>query len=1279
DQDTCAAYMVIAPCGNQGFIATYHITDTLSHIERVHRQSFTLNPQPNTVYPVECNILESDFHTIDLGLSCNWANVNVNATDPGKKGPQYATSSDANAALLEKTVVTQWLIPDADQCQELIEKCQWQWGEYNGTMGYFVIGATTSKEFGKVLRIFLPSSSTTQVTPAECLAENWRPVETLMVDLGLSSGVKWAARNIGATAPEDYGNYYAWGEVEPKQSYTKGNYLYGTQNLGDNFDISSTLNDAATVVWGGLWRMPRVSEMVELCDNCTWQKKTINGVSGFLVTGPNGNNIFLPAGGYYKNSTLENRSNAGSYYTSTEGGDRSHYIYTLSWRYGWYDGTRCINGNSQYDPFNTGWDDPTFRYWGRNIRPVTSPNAIDKDGNVYNIHTDSVSWKTGQTEATLYGTLSSAKPIHGTVTVGFVVGDSAQIVKGTERFLLTKTTPVGGTYSLTIPVHDNIGYWYRAFIETNETIFYGDAKHFAYEFVDLGLPSGTMWANMNIGSDQPSDYGDYYAWGEVNTKQSYSKNNYQYGTTNIGVDFDISGTEYDVAHVKLGGIWRMPTRSQMQELMDYCTWRWTSKDGVNGYEITGSNGNSIFLPAGGYFKDSSVSNLLNAGSYYTSTEGGDRSSFAYTLSWRSYWYDGRRCLNGNSQYDPFNTGWDDPTNRWIGRNIRPVAQINALDKDGNMYIIHTDSAVWKVGQTQATLYETLSSLRPLQDAVTIGFVVGDSAQIVRGKSRYELSQQVTDGGSYSFTIPVHDNMGYWYRAFVETNDTILYGDAKHYGYEYVNLGLPSGTLWANMNVGSSDPSDYGDYFAWGEVSTKDIYTTDNYKYGDLNIGVDFDISGTEYDAAHINMGNAWCMPTRTQMAELMNNCTWKWTGHNGINGFEVTGPNGNSIFLPSGGYFKSSTICNLSDAGSYHTSTEGGDRSSYAYTLSWRSYWYDGRRCLNGDNQYDPFSTAWGDPTNRWIGRNVRAVYNPNAITSENVMNIHTDSATWNLSATEATIYGTISSSLPLAEGIKVGFVVGNSSRITKENATVYEMSTTNYGSFSQLVTGITDNIGYWYRAYVETADGDVFYGAARHFGWEMVDLGLPSGTLWSNVNVGGTIPTDYGNYYAWGEVTIKNEYSSGTSQYNYSNIGNDIAGTMFDAAFSTMGNLWCMPTKEQMAELINNCTWKWTGHNGVNGFEVTGSNGNSIFLPAAGYYKIDALLQRTNAGSYYTSTGGDDYNYAYTLCWRYDWNNGRRCLNGNYQYDPFSSGWGDPTYRYYGRSIRPVAVRKRQ
>ena len=194
-----------------------------------------------------------------------------------------------------------------------------------------------------------------------------------------------------------------------------------------------------------------------------------------------------------------------------------------------------------------------------------------------------------------------------------------------------------------------------------------------------------------------------------------------------------------------------------------------------------------------------------------------------------------------------------------------------------------------------------------------------------------------------------------------------------------------------------------------------------------------------------------------------------------------------------------------------------------------------------------------------------------------------------------------------------------------------------------------------------------------------MVDLGLPSGTLWSNVNVGGTIPTDYGNYYAWGEVTIKNEYSSGTSQYNYSNIGNDIAGTMFDAAFSTMGNLWCMPTKEQMAELINNCTWKWTGHNGVNGFEVTGSNGNSIFLPAAGYYKIDALLQRTNAGSYYTSTGGDDYNYTYTLCWRSDWNNGRRCLNGNYQYDPFSTGWGDPTYRYYGRSIRPVAVRKRQ
>ncbi|MCR5151995.1 MAG: hypothetical protein K6A98_02435, partial [Prevotella sp.] len=1124
--------------------------------------------------------------------------------------------------------------------------------------------------------------STTQVTPAECLAENWRPVETLMVDLGLSSGVKWAARNIGATAPEDYGNYYAWGEVEPKQSYTKGNYLYGTQNLGDNFDISSTLNDAATVVWGGLWRMPRVSEMAELRDSCDWQWTSINGVNGFIISKKSngtGNKIFLPAGGIYKDGSVGDASNIGTYFTSTEGGNRSSYAYTLCWRSNYNGMARYLNVGDEYDPIRYSWGDPSFRYIGRNIRAVTSPNAIDKDGNIYNIKTDSASWKLGQTEATLFGTLSSAKPIHGTVTVGFVVGDSAQIVKGEELFLLEKTTPVGGSYSLTIPVHDNIGYWYRAFIETADTIFYGTAKHYAYEYVDLGLASGTMWANMNIGADQPSDYGDYYAWGEVKTKDSYTNDNYLYGTLNIGVDFDISGTEYDVAHVKMGSVWRMPNRAQMKELIDSCIWTWTTQDGTNGFKVTGKNGNSIFLPSGGIYKNGSLGDISNIGTYYTSTEGGNSSSYAYTLCWRSDYNGMARYLNVGDEYDPIRYSWGDPSYRYIGRNIRPVAVANTIDKDGNSYAIRTDSSTWKLGQTAAVLYGTLSSIKPMQAALTVGFVVGDSANIVKGKSRFELSKIMSEGGSYSLSLPVHDNMGYWFRAYVETADSIYYGSAMHYGYEYVNLGLPSGTLWANMNVGASDPSDYGDYFAWGEVHAKDSYTTDNYKYGNLNIGIDFDISGSEYDAAHVNMGNAWRMPTSTQMRELINSCTWKWTGHGGVNGFEVIGPNGNSIFLPASGIYKNDGCGDVSNIGTYYTSTSGGNRSSYSYTLCWRSDYNNMARYLNVGDQYDPIRYSWGDPSYRYFGRSIRAVFAPNAVSTDNVLNVLTDSATWKVGDTQATVYGTISSTLPIAEGVKVGFVVGESSNITKENAEVYEQPTIGYGKFSQQITGITDNIGYWYRAYVETPDGEVFYGDARHFGWEMVDLGLESGTLWCNVNVDASWPEEYGGYYAWGEIQQKPFYYNSNYSHSSQLLGydGDIATTAYDVAYSKMGTSWCMPTRDQMRELINNCTWKWTGHNGVSGFSVTGPNGNSIFLPAAGIYKGGSLSSVSNVGTYFTSTSNSS-SYAYTLCWRSD-NGGVRYLNMGDEYEPLRSGWGDPSYRYYGRSIRPVAVRKRQ
>lgn len=121
------------------------------------------------------------------------------------------------------------------------------------------------------------------------------------------------------------------------------------------------------------------------------------------------------------------------------------------------------------------------------------------------------------------------------------------------------------------------------------------------EAVDLGLPSGTKWANWNIGATTPEDYGDYYAWGETESKDVYTQDTYKYFDNGYDlIGDDIAGTEYDVAHVKWGGSWRMPSLDQIKELLDNCTQKWTQQKGVNGILVTGSNGNTIFLPAAGY-------------------------------------------------------------------------------------------------------------------------------------------------------------------------------------------------------------------------------------------------------------------------------------------------------------------------------------------------------------------------------------------------------------------------------------------------------------------------------------------------------------------------------------------------------------------------------------------------------------------------------------------------------------------------------------------------------
>ena len=203
------------------------------------------------------------------------------------------------------------------------------------------------------------------------------------------------------------------------------------------------------------------------------------------------------------------------------------------------------------------------------------------------------------------------------------------------------------------------------------------------EYVDLGLPSGLKWAKCNLGASKPSDYGDYYAWGETAPKEDYDWATYKWmqagqsdskyitkytiadGETE-GIWYDSSGAFIgdnktaldaadDAATANLGSPWRMPTTGEIQELIDKCTWAWTKQDGVDGYQVDGPNGNAIFLPAAGYNDGSVLEEAGSRGHYWSSSLSASGSDYALSFRFSS--------SGGIDYYSNF---------RYCGVPVRPV-------------------------------------------------------------------------------------------------------------------------------------------------------------------------------------------------------------------------------------------------------------------------------------------------------------------------------------------------------------------------------------------------------------------------------------------------------------------------------------------------------------------------------------------------------------------------------------------------------------------------------
>lgn len=258
----------------------------------------------------------------------------------------------------------------------------------------------------------------------------------------------------------------------------------------------------------------------------------------------------------------------------------------------------------------------------------------------------------------------NVRDTHGVMDGVFDIPESGNeytLAAGESKIFDVNFTPkgVGVHYSWIVPIYSDADNGTETTIISGTGAEGGNPSYPVAEAIDLGLPSGTKWASWNVGASKPEEYGGYYAWGETEEKDYYDWDTYTHcdgsEETCHHIGDDIAGTEYDVAHVKWGGSWRMPTRAQQDELRENCTREWTQQNGVNGSRVTGPNGNSIFLPAAGgrwrYYHNYEGTN----GHFWSSSLNSDLEYGACYLGFVTYWWD-----------------WGNDRSRSYGNSVRPV-------------------------------------------------------------------------------------------------------------------------------------------------------------------------------------------------------------------------------------------------------------------------------------------------------------------------------------------------------------------------------------------------------------------------------------------------------------------------------------------------------------------------------------------------------------------------------------------------------------------------------
>ena len=453
---------------------------------------------------------------------------------------------------------------------------------------------------------------------------------------------------------------------------------------------------------------------------------------------------------------------------------------------------------------------------------------------------------------------------------------------------------------------------------------------------------------------------------------------------------------------------------------------------------------------------------------------------------------------------------------------------------------------------------------------------------------------------------------------------VVGADGKENGRDYVDLGLS--VKWATFNVGANAPATIGSLFAWGELdgklySEKISYSNwSNYKWcnGSSNSITKYNIASDDYrtayyntilepedDVAHIRWGGNWRMPTKEELEELLNNCTWYWIYGNSddiysTRGYIVTskkpGYTDRSIFIPFTNQYFSSY---------YWSSTLSTSRATHAFSLFFQD-----------ERDFPPTVWAYFDRTAVMAVRPVISSETYYTVTSiEMGESYYPESVecgeSKQIKAIPKNVAGT-----PIAADVQWSSSDESIAKVSEEGII------TGIGAGTCIITAYVGSVQSDCRINVFSIESTGSYK-----GFEYVDLGLS--VNWATCNVGARKPEGYGDYFAFGEIEPyydpgyaqespgthwKPGMSDGYSDTNYKNQGDDVARAKW-------GGNWRLPTKEEQQELISDCVWTSAKINGVSGYVITskksGFEGRSIFMPSAGYRAWTNLY----GGFYYRSS----------------------------------------------------------